>query len=169
MCANCHLTTIECPEGFNDLAAVKRLCANLGAEFREGQTTYGWWGNWMDDSPVPRGLFAEEEEYQRVVDMTRHQRTQYMNALLGKCEHAIHFPGHTCEVGLVRVGDKLVPVWDWASTLTSVLGCPGQEEYVCPLVQEYNLARTELIAEDLGYQWTKHRLENGTVELVVDL
>jgi len=169
MCESCHVTTVDCPEGFNNLDAVERMCQNLGAEFHRDQKTFGWWGKWVDDSPVPRPLFAEQSEYDRVLAMSSRDRSSYMDHLLGKCEHAIHFPGLSGEVGLVEVAGKLIPVWDWVSDLQGVLGRPVAEGWRDILIDEYEAARIELTAEQFGYSFTRNKLNNGDLEIVVNL
>lgn len=111
---------MEC--AVNDLDALQKTCEKRGWILVRGQKTYAWVGKWFDDSPTPRSLFVDEDEYRRVLAMTKPQRTYYMQRILGHCEHAIKIPGHHCEVGVVRVGEHLRLVWDWASTLREVMG-----------------------------------------------
>lgn len=106
----------------NDLEALEEVCKKRGWILQRGAKSYRWVGRWYDDSPVPRSLFADEAEYRRVVAMGRADRTTYMEAMLGKCEHRIEVPGHFCQVGVVKVGEDLRLVWDWASTLDRVMG-----------------------------------------------
>lgn len=132
------------------------LSETLGVtvEFRRGQTKYAWIGRWYDDSPVPKHLFESEDEYNRVVAMSRSERQVYMNNFLGKCEHAIHIAGHECEIGVVRVGDHYELAWDWATSLMDVLGRPDVPGYVNPIVGAYAAANNQLWAEQQGYQWS---------------
>ncbi len=162
-----HVVTVDIE--LDDLNALKLMCDRLGWEFREGQQTYAWVGTWVDDSPVPPGLFEDKEEHARVVAMNRLDRTLYMQNFLGHCEHAIHFPGHDLELGLVRVAGKLVPVWDWASSLTAVLGYPGSADYVNTLVQEYGVSKAEMIALAQGLQYQIVRQSNGSVCVEVEV
>lgn len=89
----------------SELDLLRRAVAQVpGVEWREGQKTYGWYGRWADDSPVPESMFPPEE-LARVRAMSRPERQAVMNAILGKCEHAIHVPGSSYEVGVVRRAD----------------------------------------------------------------
>lgn len=76
-----HVTVIDIE--IKDLAALRKACADLGLEFREGQTTFKWYGRQMGDYPIPDG---------------------YTKADMGKCEHAIGIPNNkdAYEVGVVK-------------------------------------------------------------------
>jgi hypothetical protein len=155
-----HISDVEM--FFDDITALKATCAKRGWQFVDGKTTYPWVGKWFDDSPVPRSLFAEEDEYRRVVAMSRADRTRYMEEMLGRCEHAIKVPGHACEVGVVRVGEHLKLAWDWASTLKNVMGSmdswgrddlaqlsPFLQDYVkCSWTSEFNKQGGVLVGEE---------------------
>lgn len=147
---------------FQDLDAIKAACRRLGWTFREGQGTYRWFGHWVDDSPVPRHLFAEEAEYNRVVAMSRDARRLYMDQLLGHCEHAISVPGCDYEIGIQNVGGKWVPVWDWfhAGGLHTVMGTNGG-----PLAQAYAVEKSKLEACRRGYPCTETATEDRTIFL----
>ncbi len=128
----------------------------------------------MDDSPVPRHLFESQEEYDRVVAMSKQDRINYMNAFLGKCDAAIHIPGQNFEVGVTKVGDSYQLVWDWASSLSQVMGSGGATNDIKgyyakhnPLLQEYAAAKIELEAEQRGYVWTRTKLDDGRYQIEV--
>src|ERR1039458_6520976 len=63
-----------------DLEALKDACKRLGVDFIANKKTYNWFGYSVGDTPLPEGFTAEE---------------------LGHCDHAIHVPGVTYEVGVV--------------------------------------------------------------------
>jgi hypothetical protein len=84
-----HISKIELV--IKDLEALKTACKRMGFEFREGQTTYQWYGRWVGDSPMPEGVTEEE---------------------LGKCNHAIHVPGAKFEIGIVRKGNAYILLYD---------------------------------------------------------
>jgi len=67
-----------------DLKALKAACIRLGVEFREGQTTYAWFGRSVGDYKIPDGMTGAD---------------------LGHCSHAIHVKGVEYEVGLVAKKD----------------------------------------------------------------
>ena len=163
MCANCHVVSVKAE--FTDLDAIKAACARLGWTFRQNQQTYQWYARgWQDDSPVPRHLFATEDDYQKVVAMGRPERIKTMNGLLGKCTHAISVPGCAYGIGLIERGKQFIPIWDsWgAGGLDKLLGAEGG-----PLVQAYAVEKTKLQARHLGHTLTEHALEDGTVQLKI--
>ena len=65
MCLNCHVVTLGIE--IKDLEALQEACQRLGWTFHEHQPHFRWVGRWYDDTPVPRHLFADEAEYQRVL------------------------------------------------------------------------------------------------------
>ena len=71
-----HVVDIAVP--IDDLLALKKACERCGLEFREGQTTYAWWGRSEGDYPLPEG---------------------YTSADLGHCAHAIGIPGEVPQSG----------------------------------------------------------------------
>jgi hypothetical protein len=77
-----HVCTISIR--IKSLDALKAAVAELGAEWREGQTRYKWYGHSVGDTPLPEGMTVAD---------------------LGKCSHAIHVPGVNYEIGVVRNKD----------------------------------------------------------------
>jgi hypothetical protein len=77
-----HITSINI--NITDLSALKAAITEFGAEWREGQQTYTWFGRSVGDYPLPEGFTQED---------------------LGKCEHAIRLPGCEYEIGVVRKKD----------------------------------------------------------------
>jgi hypothetical protein len=90
-----HVATVEME--VNDLSILKTVCDELGLQFMEGQTTYKWYGKWVND------YHGNDAAYRHGVDPKNY----------GKCEHAIRVPGATYEIGVVRnQKGKLCLVWD---------------------------------------------------------
>jgi len=75
-----HVATIAIE--IRSLDALKAAVKELGCEWREGQTTYKWYGRSVGDYPMPKGMTAE---------------------MLGKCSHVIKVPGVNYEVGVVKL------------------------------------------------------------------
>lgn len=148
---------------FKDLDAIKAACQRLGFTFREGQRTYKWYGHWVDDSPVPRHLFSEAE-YERITRMDKTHRQAFMNDVLGKCQHAIRVPGCEYEIGLIQIGEKWVPVWDWycSDNLGEVLGQDGG-----PLAQAYAVEKAKIEATQRGYPVVEEQLSDGSIRLQI--
>ena len=78
-----HISKIELE--IKDLEALKKACNHLGFQFRENQKHYLWYGKWVGTQPLPEGITEENE--------------------LGKCDHAVHIPSASFEVGVVRKGN----------------------------------------------------------------
>ena len=160
---------------FDDLDALEETCKKRGWSLVRGQTTYQWVGRWYDDSPVPRSLFATEEEYRKVLAMKKFERTAYMNALLGRCAHAIKVPGHTCEIGVVDVGGHYRLAWDWASSLKDVMGSMdawGRDDLksLTPFLHDYvEAATTNAVSTQHGRLTEKTTLKDGSLYLEYEL
>jgi len=105
--------------------AIKRL--HPGAVLTRNQGTYRWWGRSVGDYPIPEGFKASD---------------------LGKCEHAIQFPGITYEVGIVKnpKGEGYVFIADfWDSALRKTCGNHGTL-----LKQAYTVEKTKRAAIKAG-------------------
>lgn len=74
-----HISRIELV--INDLSCLKAACSRMGLEFREHQKSYRWYGKWIGKEPVPENLVP------------------------GKCDHVIHVPNASYEVGVIRQPD----------------------------------------------------------------
>ena len=124
-----------------DLKAVKAACARLGVEFREGQTTYGWYGTHVGDHPLPKGVTKEE---------------------LGTCEHAIRVPGGKYEVGLMKnkegKGWKLAYDF-WGTEGRKLLTAFGQN--MNKLVDTYSAEAIKLKAKAHGWSCVEKTTANG--------
>jgi hypothetical protein len=126
------------------LAAVKALCKEKGWEFAEGQKTYEWYGSFVGDSPMPKG-------------MTR--------ADLGKCDHAIKIPGATYEVGLRSNGkggyNLAFDYWGSGGLVPHV----GEKGGL--FMQGYGIAKAELEAKKRGMHVKRVPGKHGAVKLVL--
>jgi hypothetical protein len=88
-----HVAPIELE--VNDLDAIEEAAEILGGNLVRDQKTYRWYGRHVGDYPLPAGFTHED---------------------LGKCDHAINFPGKTLrgyEVGVVKRNGKYVLLWDF--------------------------------------------------------
>lgn len=77
-----HVTTGSCV--IKDLEALKLAAQELGGTFVAGKQTYQWYGKYVGDAPLPKGVTVDD---------------------LGKCTHAITLPKVQYEVGVVRQPD----------------------------------------------------------------
>jgi hypothetical protein len=77
-----------------DLDCLEKAANELGLVLRRGQTKYKWFGRWVGDYKLPKGVSKED---------------------LGKCDHALTIPGDSkaYEVGVVRKDNKYVLLWDF--------------------------------------------------------
>lgn len=135
-----HIARIDLE--INDLDALKAACGRLGLEFRCGQTSYAWYGEYVGDHPLPEGLTVHD---------------------LGKCDHAIHVPGASYEVGILKRNGKYLLLWDfWRDGgLERILGRNAGR-----LKQAYAIERTRREAQRKGYRFTESKTRTG-VRLVL--
>lgn len=158
-----HVVTVE--TRFTDLAALRAAFERIGGQWMEGQKSYRWYGNWMDDSPVPDDLFSPEETA-RVRGLSRAERSEIMRKALGKCDHAVRFPGASYEVGIVSKADGSYGIrWDfWGSG--GLLPKMGDQK-ASKLVQAYGVEKSRATVKRMGHVVVREQvLANGTVRLV---
>lgn len=138
-----HLTTIETK--IRSLDSLKLAAERLGGELRLGQNHYQWYGRFVGDSPMPIG-FVEAE--------------------LGKCTHAISFPGAAYEVGVVpaKDGDGWTLLFDfWGSGgLEPIVGKGGTK-----LAQAYSVEATKAEVKKKGYSVWETRQKDGSIDLKI--
>lgn len=99
-----------------DLAALEEACKALGLTFKRGQTSYRWYGRWVND------YHAEDAAYHHGVKPSDY----------GRCEHAIACPiKDAYEVGVVKNpnGDGWVLIYDFFAEGL------GLENYIGPKAQ----------------------------------
>jgi hypothetical protein len=141
-----HLVSIKAE--LTDLDAIKAACKDLGLTFKQGQTSYAWWGYSVGDYPLPAG---------------------FTKAMLGKCEHAIGVPGTTWEIGLAKNpnGKGWVPLFDFYGPqgqpiLDAIGGQSGGK-----FIQAYGVNKQLAHAKKLGLHATKQIQKNGSIVLRV--
>jgi hypothetical protein len=160
MCKNCHVVTVAVE--VRDLEALDAACKRLGWQFHRGRRTHRWYGRWVDDSPLPRSMFATEDEYLNVCAMDKEARKHFMTALLAAPNHVLTVPGHDYEVGVHNVGDTYQLAFDeWHGGFT--------EKETHALAQAYAVELTKLQALHQGLPCTEHAQQDGSIELRVHL
>ena len=144
-----HIVTIDLE--IHNLEALKSAAARLDMEFREGQTTYRWFGTRIGNDPLPPGMSVED---------------------LGRCEHAIAIreagAGKAYEVGVVRSKshDGYTLVWDfWRGGfgLREVVG-----DGCGRLMQAYALASAKSSAAAKGWSTQEVIQNDGSVRLTLN-
>lgn len=134
------------------LKTLAQACANLGLELVLGQQHYRWFGTFMGDTQLPKGLSVAD---------------------LGTCEHAIRVKNArsaTYEIGVYRPDKINEPdtyglVWDWWRGGYGLQDIIGVGENDCKkLEEEYVMCAAEEAAQALG--WTAYR--EGT-ELIIEM
>ena len=130
-----HVMTIDPNENY-DIDALKHMCKNQKWEFRQGQKHFGWFGSYVGDYPLPEG-FTEED--------------------MGHCSHAIHIPGYSYEIGVVKKNNKWKLLYDFwkGGRLNEKVGESGGL-----LKQAYGIAKTELTCKSKNRTWTKETLKS---------
>jgi hypothetical protein len=130
-----------------DLKVVKQMCADNGWTFKEGQTTYKWYGRHVGDYPMPKGMKKED---------------------LGKCDHAIGVPKTDWEIGLVKdkKGEGYRLAYDFfgsqGAPLKAAVGPNGNT-----FRQSYAAAKATMECKARGYQVSRSTTEAGAVRLTV--
>lgn len=142
-----HVTTIDIV--IKDLDALRKACEECGLEFVEGQTTFKWFGKFMNDSPVPEG---------------------YSPADYGKCEHAIKVPGNkqAYEIGVVQ--NKKTEGWSLLfDSWNGGYGLMAKAGAQCgKLTQEYSKAVVKKKLKPVlmkGFKLKQKAGENGAIVL----
>jgi hypothetical protein len=153
-----HITSINI--NITDLSALKAAITEFGAEWREGQQTYTWFGRSVGDYPLPEGFTKED---------------------LGKCEHAIRLPGCEYEIGIVRKkdGTGFTLLYDYWSPreyhqervngehpVTVVDGVMMGGEGLGRLKQIYGVNKATYAARAKGYMVQRKKVGNA-IKLVV--
>lgn len=157
-----HVVSVDVE--FADLSALKAACKQLGWTFHEDFKTYRWFGRWVDDSPVPDGIFSPEETA-RIRAMSKPERQKFMTEFLGNCEHKISVPGANYDVGIVRKHNgKWTMLWDWFDgRLHKAMG----DNKGSVLRQAYGVAKTTIEARRQGYRVQQIRKPDGTIRLAL--
>jgi Protein of unknown function (DUF1257) len=118
---------------------------------------------------VPRHLFCgDDATYQAVCQMSKADRQEAMNHLLGHCAHAIAVPGCDYEIGLIYdpSTNSYTPIWDWYDSRLAQILPPDHSKN--PLLQQYAVEVTRKQAVANGYAVTHHGVDqDGTIDLVL--
>jgi hypothetical protein len=138
-----HLTTVKTK--ITNLEALKDAVSELGAEWREGQTTYKWYGHSVGEYPLPEGMSKES---------------------LGTCAHAIRVPGVEYEIGVYRKTDGTYGLafdfWGSGKGLQAKFGQKLEK-----LTQKYATNNATMEFRKRGYSVTPTTAEDGRVRLTV--
>lgn len=123
--------------------------------FKQGQTSYAWWGSSVVDYPLPEGFTTQD---------------------LGHCDHAIGVPGAGYEIGLARAKDgkggwvMLFDFYGQGQPILKAIGdanCTEEKPNANKFLQTYGVIKAELSARKLGYSTTRQKLANGAINVVV--
>lgn len=147
-----HVATINVT--IKDLTALADACERLGLDFRYGQKTHRWYGEWVKDYNGENAAYrngVKPEDY-------------------GKCDHAIRIPGNAeaYEVGVVGQADgSFRLVWDFyrgGYGLMDKIGDNGQK-----LVQMYAVEAAKMAARRKGHAVTEQTLPGGAIKLSITM
>jgi hypothetical protein len=144
-----HVVTMKTQIG--DLDALREACKALGLTFHENQTTYRWYGRWVND------YHAEDAAYHHGVKPEDY----------GKCSHAISAPGATYDIGVCKLANgNYTLIYD---NFSQGMGLERELGPRCrKLKQEYGVQAAISQAEQQGLGWTKELDEDtGTVNIAV--
>lgn len=112
-----------------DLKTLANTAKRLGGQLIMNQNTYKWYGRFMNDYPLPEGMTSND---------------------LGKCEHAIRFPGINYEVGVIKSRTQKGAyelMWDfWDRELKEKMG--GSQAVA--FRQHYTMEKTQQAAMQKG-------------------
>jgi len=142
-----HVAAVECY--VTDLADMRAAAAACGFELCEGQTTYEWFGTFMNDSDLARG---------------------HDPATFGRCQHALRLKDHRpgdYEIGLVpRVDGQ--PGWEllydnWSTHGARIEARAGAR--LATLKDEIAAAASERVLRRQGYRVTRTVTETGEIQV----
>lgn len=125
-----HVINIDCQ--IKDLDALEIAAGRLGLTLNRGQKAYKWYGSWVGDYDLPRGIVTPSQ--------------------LGKCQHALSVNGNpnAYEIGLLQQSDgsftMLYDFWEGGYGLEAAVG-----DKCGMLVNEYALAVAEKAVQGLGW------------------
>jgi|GEM_PF-212598 len=153
-----HVATVNVQ--MTSIDALVKACKQLGLEFVLNQTTYKWFGQWVND------YSAEDAAYLNGIKPEDY----------GKCLHAIRNPGDPdgYEIGLLAhpSGKGFLPVvdfWGMSTNKNHIAHVVGRD---CrKLIQEYSAQVTIAHSKHLiaaGYKMQRQVLDNGTLNLVFE-
>ena len=112
-----------------DLKTLANTAKRLGGELKFNQKEYKWYGRNVGDYPLPEGVQVSD---------------------LGKCEHAIKFPGINYEVGVIKSKTQKGAyslLWDFFDgSLKNKMG--GSKAIT--FIQHYTMEKTKIAAMQKG-------------------
>lgn len=129
-----HVVTIDV--SITDLDVLKEAIDKLGYQWKANQTTYRWYGVWVND------YHGEDAAYRHNIKTEDY----------GKCDHAITIPGVDYDIGVIEAPDgSFKLIWDeWKLP----------KEKVEKLIQTYTATKIKREADQQGIiglweeQWT---------------
>lgn len=137
------------------LVAAAQQC---GLEFRENQTTYRWYGTWVND------YGKQDAAYREGLDPKTY----------GQCEHAFSVAGKPEAYELGVVADPKDPnyyrlVWDfWGSSGQQLQACVGSN--CTKLLQKYNEQVVSRVRAEAGSSLLESRLlPDGSTEFLIEI
>ena len=139
-----------------NLDILKKACEKIGLQFKEGQSSYKWFGTWVND------YHGSNAAYKHGIDPKNY----------GKCDHAVGVTGnsHAYEIGVVKNGDHYDLIYDfYGGQGAAIEKIAGRE--CSNLVNEYSenvaIAAAETYASNNG--WTHSTTKNSDGETVITL
>ena len=134
----------------HDLQCLELACKKLGIQFVHGQTTWEWFGQWMDD------YSQSDAAYKHGIKPE----------MYGHSIHAIKVPGTNYEIGVMKNpnGEGFVLVYDFfgeGQVIVNKLGKGLQQ-----IKREYSVYRHKKTAKADGRVVTEKRLQNGKIALL---
>ena len=142
-----HVASVEIE--IKDFEALKAACKTLGLEFRKGQKTFKWYGQWVGD------YSGNDAAYKNGIDPKDY----------GKCEHAIGIPGNTqaYEIGVIQKDGKyslIYDFWQGGYGIEKVAG-KGCKNLINQYAKEVAISKVK----KLGYTVTEKTNADGEIEI----
>lgn len=138
-----HVSSIDLE--INDLQALEKMCKEMGLTFVKDKKTYTWYGRFMGDYPLAKGMKVED---------------------LGKCSHAIKVPGSAYEIGVCKQKDGTFRLtydfWGPGKIISDKLGHDLEK-----LKQMYATNKIEIEAKRKGYTTQRKKLSNGSMMVTI--
>ena len=136
-----------------DLVALKKACAEMGLTYMEGQTTYKWYGRFMNDYQGADAAFLHgmnPKDY-------------------GKCAHAIRMKGYQegdYELGVVKMPNgNYRLIYDFFGNGRKIADQLGKG---CERMKQiYGITKAQMIAKLKGHMTQRKTMPNGSLKLVV--
>lgn len=148
-----HVATVDIEIKDEHIDCLAKAAADCGLEWRQGQTTYKWFGQWVRD------YHGGDAAYKHGIDPKNY----------GKCEHAMAIPGAGAsqyELGVTRNKEgKLALIWDFFGSGRNLVAKIGKNGDL--LAQRYAVQVALKQAKLKGMRVQERSLPNGAVQLVV--